>query len=70
MHYSLRDDVQTGTLPPGQPTTTNPHNSHKSCVRVVSPDDGQAMPETCRDFEPQSSDSESEVCTKLVVFIT
>jgi hypothetical protein len=28
------------------------------------------MPETCRDFEPQLSDSESEVCIKLVVFIT
>jgi hypothetical protein len=27
----------------------------------VSADDGQVMPETCRDFEPQESDSESEV---------
>jgi hypothetical protein len=28
------------------------HNSHQTCVRVVSPEDGQVMPETCRDFEP------------------
>jgi hypothetical protein len=53
MHYSLRDYVQAGTLPPGQPTFTTAHNSHQSCVCVVSPDDGQAIPETCRDFEPQ-----------------
>jgi hypothetical protein len=25
----------------------------KACIRVVSPDDGQVMPETCRDFKPQ-----------------
>jgi hypothetical protein len=36
----------------------------------MSPDDGQVTPETCRDCEPQQSDSESEVCIKLVVFIT
>jgi hypothetical protein len=46
------------------------HNSHQTCVRVVSPEDGQVMPETCRDFEPQKSVSESEVCIKLVVLIT
>jgi hypothetical protein len=28
---------------------------HQTCVRVVSPEDGQVMPETCRDFEPKSS---------------
>jgi hypothetical protein len=53
-----------------QPTSTTAHNSHQICVRVVSPEDGQVMPETCRDFEPQQSVSESEVCIKLVVFIT
>jgi hypothetical protein len=36
-----------------QPTSTNAHNSHQSCIRVVSPDDGQVMPETCREFEPE-----------------
>jgi hypothetical protein len=29
------------------------HNSHQSCICVVSPDDGKVMPKTCRDFEPQ-----------------
>jgi hypothetical protein len=28
------------------------HTSHQSYIRVVSPDDGQVMPEICRDFEP------------------
>jgi hypothetical protein len=36
-----------------QPTSTTAHNSHQSCIRVVSPDDGQLMPKTCRDFERQ-----------------
>jgi hypothetical protein len=35
-----------------QPTSTTAHNNHQTCVRVVSPEDGQVMPETCRDFEP------------------
>jgi hypothetical protein len=35
-----------------QPTFTTAHNSHQTCVRVVPPEDGQVMPETCRDFEP------------------
>jgi hypothetical protein len=35
-----------------QPTPTTAHNSHQICVRVVPPEDGQVMPETCRDFEP------------------
>jgi hypothetical protein len=43
---------------------------HECSIRVASPDDGQVMPETCRDFEPQQNDSKSEVCIKLVVFIT
>jgi hypothetical protein len=44
-----------GRLPESghQPTTTTAHNSHQSCIRVVPPDDGQVMPETCRDYEPQ-----------------
>jgi hypothetical protein len=45
---------------------TNPHlqlhTSHQSCIRVASPNDGQVMPETCRD-------SESEVCIKLVYLL-
>jgi hypothetical protein len=36
-----------------QPTTTTAPNSHQFCVSVVPPDDGQVMPETCRDFEHQ-----------------
>jgi hypothetical protein len=31
-------------------TSTSAHNSHQSCIRVVSPNDGQVMPETYRDF--------------------
>jgi hypothetical protein len=30
-----------------------PHTSHQICVRVVPPEDGQVMPETCRDTEHQ-----------------
>jgi hypothetical protein len=36
-----------------QSTSTTARNSHQSCVCVVPPEDGQVMPETCRDFEPQ-----------------
>jgi hypothetical protein len=36
-----------------QPTTTTAHNSHQPSVCVVPPEDGQVMPETCRDCEPQ-----------------
>jgi hypothetical protein len=46
------------------------HNIHHFYVRVVPPEDGQIMPETYRDIEHQLSVSESEVCIKLVVFIT
>jgi hypothetical protein len=28
-------------------------NSHQIYVRVVPPEDGQVMPETCTDHEPQ-----------------
>jgi hypothetical protein len=31
------------------------HNNHQFCVRVVPPEGGQVMPETCRDIEHQSS---------------
>jgi hypothetical protein len=34
-----------------QPTSTTAHNSHQTCVRVVSPEDGQVMHKTCRNFE-------------------
>jgi hypothetical protein len=37
-------------LSPTQSTTA--HNNHQVCIRVVPPEDGQVMPETCRDFEP------------------
>jgi hypothetical protein len=42
-----------GSLPTSQdqPTSTAAHNSHQTGVRVVSPEDGQVIPETCRDFE-------------------
>jgi hypothetical protein len=36
-----------------QPTSTTAHNNHQKCVRVVPPDEGQVIPETCREFEPQ-----------------
>jgi hypothetical protein len=32
--------------------STTAQNRHQICVRVVPPEDGQVMPETCRDFEP------------------
>jgi hypothetical protein len=35
-----------------QPTSTTANNNYQTCVRAVSPEDGQVMPETCRDFEP------------------
>jgi hypothetical protein len=41
------------------------HNSRQSCVCVVPPEDGQVMPETCRDIEPQCV-SESEVCQQNI----
>jgi hypothetical protein len=34
-----------------QPTSTTVHNSYQFCVCVVPPEDGQVMPETCRDTE-------------------
>jgi hypothetical protein len=45
-----------------QPTSTTAHNIHQFCVRVVPPEDGQVMSETCLDIEYQLSVSESEVC--------
>jgi hypothetical protein len=45
------------------------HHSHQFCARVVPPEDGQVMPETCRDGEHQLSVNESEVCIKLVVLL-
>jgi hypothetical protein len=36
-----------------QPTSTTAHNIHQFCDRVVPPEDGQVMPETCRDIEYQ-----------------
>jgi hypothetical protein len=45
------------------------HNIHQFCVRVVPAEDGQVMPEECRDIEHQQSVSENEVCIKLVVLL-
>jgi hypothetical protein len=47
--------VQTRRLPTSwdQPTSTTAHNNHQPCVCVVPPEDGQVMPETCRESEPQ-----------------
>jgi hypothetical protein len=59
MHTSLSLAVYWGSM-----------FSHQFCVRVVPAEDGQVMPETCRDIEFQYSASKSEVCIKLVVFIT
>jgi hypothetical protein len=38
-----------GNLPTtrDQPTSTTAHSSHQTCICVVSPKDGQVMPETC-----------------------
>jgi hypothetical protein len=43
--------VDVGRLS-NQPTSTTAHNSHQIYVRVVFLEDGQIIPETCRDFEP------------------
>jgi hypothetical protein len=45
-------DVGRGPTSLVQPTATTAHNNHQTGVRVVPPEDGQVMPETCRDFEP------------------
>jgi hypothetical protein len=34
-----------------QPASTTAHNTHQNCVCIVTPEDGQVMPETCRGFE-------------------
>jgi hypothetical protein len=39
-HYTYTDLVTTA------------HTRHQICIRVVPAEDGQVMPETCRDFEP------------------
>jgi hypothetical protein len=38
----VRGDIRSQTV----------HNSHQICIRVVPPEEGQVMPETCRDPEP------------------
>jgi hypothetical protein len=49
----LRAVVDVGWPRPHPETNPHlqPHVSHQTCVPVVSPEDGQLMPETCRDFE-------------------
>jgi hypothetical protein len=32
--------------------STTAHNSHQICLRLVTPEDGQVMPETCGDSAP------------------
>jgi hypothetical protein len=39
------------TMPCEQSTSITAHYTHQNCVRVVPPEDGQMMPETCRGFE-------------------
>jgi hypothetical protein len=39
------------TIPREQSTSTTARYAHPNCVRVVPPEDGQVMPETCRGFE-------------------
>jgi hypothetical protein len=52
-HNQLDTHTHTHSLPTSrdQSASTNAHNSHQICVRVVPPEDGQVIPETCRDFE-------------------
>jgi hypothetical protein len=38
--------------PQDQHTSTTAYNNHQICVRVVLPEDGQVMSETCRYLEP------------------
>jgi hypothetical protein len=39
------------TIPRKQSTSITACYTHQNCVRVVPPEDGQVMPETCRGFE-------------------
>jgi hypothetical protein len=39
------------TIPREQSTSITARYTHQNCVRVVPPEDGQVMPETCRGFE-------------------
>jgi hypothetical protein len=39
------------TIPREQSTSITARYTHQNCVRVVVPEDGQVMPETCRGFE-------------------
>jgi hypothetical protein len=50
--YAVVDVGWSRDVGRNQPTSTTAHNSHQFCVRVVSPEDGQVMPETCRELEP------------------
>jgi hypothetical protein len=56
------------------PTSTTAHNTYKSCVFVMPPEDGQWCPKHAEALNLNNSESESEskskVCIKLVVFIT
>jgi hypothetical protein len=39
------------TIPREQSTSITARYTHQNCVRVVPPEDGQVMPETCRGVE-------------------
>jgi hypothetical protein len=39
------------TITREQSTSITARYTHQNCVRVVPPEDGQVMPETCRGFE-------------------
>jgi hypothetical protein len=50
---SCRCGLVSGYRTWDQPTSTTARNSHQLCVRVVPPEDGQVMSETCRNIEHQ-----------------
>jgi hypothetical protein len=49
------------TIPREQSTSITTRYTHHNCVLVVPREDGQVMPETCRSFEFQESESDCEV---------
>jgi hypothetical protein len=49
------------TIPREQYASITARYTHQNSVRVVPPEDGQVIPETCRGFQYESSESECEV---------
>jgi hypothetical protein len=44
-------NVTSLTITSEQSASITARYTHQNCVRVVPPEDGQVMPETCRGFE-------------------